>query len=76
MNYSAVKQKGTLDRSFTCIKVPFHKDSTHSDVLAKCIDQVYKNVIGSGSPTGVKNCIAYGKAPVNSNHCVVGERHR
>ena len=34
------KEKGVLERSFLPIKSPLHKESTHSEVLAKCTNQV------------------------------------
>ena len=41
MNFSFTKQKGVLDRAFIPIKVPLHRESSHSEVLAKCINQVF-----------------------------------
>lgn len=40
MRFNAKKMKGTSDRSFLPIKVPFKKESTHSEVLEKCITRV------------------------------------
>ena len=37
------KQKGVLDHSFISVKVPLHKESTHDEVLLKCIGQVIEN---------------------------------
>ena len=37
------KQKGVLDHSFISVKVPLHKESTHDEVLLKCIEQVIEN---------------------------------
>ena len=41
MQFDSKKQKGVLDRSFVLLKIPLHKDSTHAEVLAKCIEKVY-----------------------------------
>ena len=41
MNFDYKKQKGVLERAFIPVKVPLHKESTHLDVLAKCIEKVY-----------------------------------
>ena len=40
MRYDREKQKGIQDRSFIPVKVPLHKDSSHSEVIAKCIQNV------------------------------------
>ena len=43
MVYDSQLQRGVQDRSFTPIKVAFHKDSTHEQMLSKCVESVWKD---------------------------------
>ena len=64
MVYDSRLQRGVQDRSFTPIKVAFHKDSTHEQMLSKCVESVWKDAPqnsnfflsdGSGSSITSKN---------------------
>ena len=41
MNFDVKKQKAVQDCAFIAAKISLHKESTHSEVLAKCISQVF-----------------------------------
>ena len=43
MKFSSRRMKGVSERSFLPIKVPFSKDSSHAEVLEKCISRVSLN---------------------------------
>ena len=64
MVYDSRLQRGVQDRSFTPIKVAFHKDSTHEQMLSKFVESVWKDAPqnsnfflsdGSGSSITSKN---------------------
>jgi len=64
MVYDSRLQRGVQDWSFTPIKVAFHKDSTHEQMLSKCVESVWKDAPqnsnfflsdGSGSSITSKN---------------------
>jgi len=63
MEYDSQLKRGVQDRSFSPIKVAFHKDSTHEQMLSKCVESVWKEVpqnsnfflSGSGSSITSKN---------------------
>ena len=40
MKFCSRRMKGFADQSFMPIKVAFHKESTHAEVLEKCIHMV------------------------------------
>ena len=42
MTYNAKEQKGSRDKSFTPIKVAFSKNSSHDQVLTKCVSHTWK----------------------------------
>ena len=40
MHFSRKANKGVIDRTFVPVKVALHRESSHADVLSKCIQQV------------------------------------
>ena len=43
MEYNYRRLKGVMDRSFSPTKLPFHKDCSYNDFLAKCKECVWGN---------------------------------
>lgn len=39
MHFSSKVNKGVIDRTFVPVKVARHKESSHADVLSKCISR-------------------------------------
>lgn len=60
MEYDSSKMKGVMDRSFTCVKLAFHKDCSALDMLNKCQEVVwnkghknYQYFLADGSGTAI-----------------------
>ena len=52
MEFDVGRAKGIFDRSFTTIKIPFHKDCSSTDMLNKCVECVWgKSAVEPGDYT-------------------------
>ena len=47
MEYDNEKAKGILDRSFTSVKLAFHKECSSTAMLNKCRENVWGEVAGN-----------------------------